>query len=138
MTFLLQAVVISTFFYFLTHLWIPRDQFSSFVLCVCVCNLEMEMKGFLGQLTQLTVSRPKKKKKNINYQTCHLVFHVYKTYRMISPVSLQFSSVAQSCPTLCDPMNCSTPGSSLHGILQARVLVWGAIAFSGSFLPTNI
>ena len=37
--------------------------------------------------------------------------------------------VAQSCPTLSDPMNCSLPGSSLHGIFQARVLEWGAIAF---------
>ena len=42
--------------------------------------------------------------------------------------SLQFSSVAQSCPTLCDPMDCSLPGSFLHGILQARVLEWVAIA----------
>ena len=40
------------------------------------------------------------------------------------------SEVAQSCPTLCDPMNCSLPGSSVHGIFQARVLEWGAIAFS--------
>ena len=38
--------------------------------------------------------------------------------------------VAQSCLTLCDPMDCSPPGSSLHGILQARVLEWSAIAFS--------
>ena len=40
------------------------------------------------------------------------------------------SEVAQSCPTLCDPMDCSLPGSSVHGIFQARVLGWGAIAFS--------
>ena len=40
--------------------------------------------------------------------------------------------VAQSCPTLSDPMDCSLPGSSVHGICQARVLEWGAIAFSGS------
>ena len=38
--------------------------------------------------------------------------------------------VAQSCPTLSDPMDCSLPGSSIHGIFQARVLEWGAIAFS--------
>ena len=42
------------------------------------------------------------------------------------------SKVAQSCPTLCDPMDCSLPGSSVHGIFQARVLEWGAIAFSES------
>ena len=41
------------------------------------------------------------------------------------------SEVAQSCPTLRDPMACSLPGSSLRGIFQARVLEWGAIAFSG-------
>ena len=40
------------------------------------------------------------------------------------------SDVAQSCPTLSDPMYCSLPGSSVHGIFQARVLEWGAIAFS--------
>ena len=40
------------------------------------------------------------------------------------------SEVAQSCPTLCDPLDCTAPGSSIHGIFQARVLEWGAIAFS--------
>ena len=44
--------------------------------------------------------------------------------------NIQFSSVAQSCPTLCDPMDCSLPGSSIHGIFQARVLEWAAIQFS--------
>jgi len=38
--------------------------------------------------------------------------------------------VAQSCPTLHDPVDCSLPGFSVHGIFQARVLEWGAIAFS--------
>ena len=38
--------------------------------------------------------------------------------------------VAQSCPTLCDPMDCSPPGSSIHGILQTRILEWVAIPFS--------
>ena len=40
------------------------------------------------------------------------------------------SEIAQSCPTLSDPMDCSPPGCSIHGIFQARVLEWGAIAFS--------
>ena len=40
------------------------------------------------------------------------------------------SEVAQLCPTLSDPMDCSLTGSSVHGIFQARVLEWGAIAFS--------
>ena len=51
------------------------------------------------------------------------------------------SEVAQSCPTLSDPMDCSLPGSSIHGSFQARVLEWGAIAFSltgsyCSFIPS--
>ena len=40
------------------------------------------------------------------------------------------NEVTQSCPTLCNPTDCSPPGSSAHGIFQARVLEWGAIAFS--------
>ena len=40
------------------------------------------------------------------------------------------SEVAQSCPTLSDPMDCSPPGTSVHGTFQAGVLEWGAIAFS--------
>ena len=48
-----------------------------------------------------------------------------------SPVHESESEVAQVCPTLCNPMDCSPPGSSVHGIFQARVLEWGAIAFSG-------
>ena len=38
--------------------------------------------------------------------------------------------LAQPCPTLCDPIDCSPPGSSVHGILQARILDWVAIPFS--------
>ena len=54
---------------------------------------------------------------------CHFLLQCMKVKRE--------SEVAQSCPTLCDPMDCSLPGSSVHGIFQARVLEWGAIAFSG-------
>ena len=46
--------------------------------------------------------------------------------------------VTQSCPTLCDTMDCSPPGSSIHGILQARILEWVAVSFSrGSSWPRN-
>ena len=54
------------------------------------------------------------------------------------------SEVAQSCPTLSDPMDCSLPSSSVHGIFQGRVLEWVAIAFSNmlsrlviTFLPRS-
>ena len=48
------------------------------------------------------------------------------------------SEVTQSCPTLCDPLDCSLPGSSIHGIFQARALEWVAISFSRrSSLPRD-
>ena len=49
-----------------------------------------------------------------------------------SPMHDSESEVAQLCSTLSDPMDCSLPGSFTHGLFQARVLEWGAIAFSGS------
>ena len=48
------------------------------------------------------------------------------------------SEVAQLCPTLYDPMDWSLPGSSIHGIFQARVLEWGAIAFSDLYLSLSL
>ena len=53
---------------------------------------------------------------------CHFLLHCVKVKSA--------SEVAQSCPTRSDPMDCSPPGSSIHGIFQARVLEWLAIAFS--------
>ena len=53
------------------------------------------------------------------------------------PISLT-SEVAQSCWTLCDPMDCSLPGSSLHGILQARILEWAAISSPGDLPDSGI
>ena len=53
---------------------------------------------------------------------CHFLLQCRKVRRE--------SEVAQLCPTLSDPMDCSPPGSSVQGIFQARVLEWGAIAFS--------
>ena len=47
------------------------------------------------------------------------------------------SEVAQSCPTLSDPMDCSLPGSSIHGIFQARVLEWVANALLQGIFPTQ-
>ena len=53
-------------------------------------------------------------------------------------VSDSDNDVAQSCLTLCDPVGCRSPGSSIHGISQARILEWVAISFSqGSSLPRD-
>ena len=46
--------------------------------------------------------------------------------------------VVESCPTLCNPMDCSPPGPSVHGILQARILEWVAIPFSGDLPDSGI
>ena len=55
-----------------------------------------------------------------------------------SKLRLKWSEVVQSCPTVCDPMDCSLPGSSVRGIFQARVLEWVAISFSrGSSWPRD-
>ena len=57
---------------------------------------------------------------------------------VIKILKVKKCEVAQSCLTLCDPMDCSLPGSSVHGIFQARVLEWVAISFSrGSSRPRD-
>ena len=56
---------------------------------------------------------------------CHFLFQCMKVKSE--------SEVTQSCLTLSDPLDCSPPGSSVHGIFQARLLEWGAIAFSEFF-----
>ena len=66
--------------------------------------------------------------------TC--ILYPYSEYK--HPQSESESEVAQSCLTLCHPVDCSLPGSSIHGIFQARVLEWVAISFSrGSSWPRN-
>ena len=57
-----------------------------------------------------------------HWSSCHFLLQCMKVKSQ--------SEVTQSCPTLSYPMDCSPPGSSIHGIFQARVLEWGAIAFS--------
>ena len=64
--------------------------------------------------------------------------HSHSTVLWIPEKMWTKSEVAQSCPTLCNPMDCSLSGSSVHGIFQAKVLVWVAISFSrGSSRPRD-
>ena len=65
-----------------------------------------------------------------HWSGCHFLLHCVKVKSE--------SEVAQLCLTLSDPMDCSLPGSSIHGIFQARVLEWGAIAFSGYLVKHTI
>ena len=60
---------------------------------------------------------------------CQFSFQ-FQRKSVLKNVQILYSEVAQSCPTLCNPMDCSLPGSSLLGILQARILEWVAISFS--------
>ena len=62
---------------------------------------------------------------------CSKPAHLHHCYGgALFPDEGKRSEVPQWCLTLCDPMDCSLPGSSVHGIFQARILEWGAIAFS--------
>ena len=76
-----------------------------------------------------------------NYRTIALISHASKVMLKILQTRLQqyVNRVhAQSCPTLCDPMDCIPSGSSVHGILQTRILEWIAISYSrGSSQPRN-
>ena len=59
-------------------------------------------------------------------------------FRFLTTISFYESEVAQSCPIVCVPMDCSPPGCSIHGIFQMRVLEWTAISFSrGSSWPRD-
>ena len=79
-------------------------------LCLILYMNSQLSKYDTNKITELLLTKNRKK------ETC-----LYK---------ISLSEVTQSCPTLCDPMDCCPPGSSLHGILQARILEWVAISFS--------
>ena len=65
-------------------------------------------------------------------QTIIITIVVYYNNVVISPVTLLYTISLQSCPTLCDPIDGSPPGSLVPGILQARTLEWVAISFSNA------
>ena len=76
--------------------------------------------------------------------TCYVLVIqlLWNSTTKMSPLDYKYTSewseVAQSCPTLCSPMDSSPPGSSVHGIFQARILEWVAISFSrGSCWPRD-
>ena len=62
-----------------------------------------------------------------------LLFLLALSENMVAAAAAAAAASLQSCPTLCDPIDGSPPGSPVPGILQARVLEWGAIAFSGKY-----
>ena len=67
-----------------------------------------------------------------------MIIHLQEAWKIQSKVTYSYYAAAaakslQSCPTLCNPMDCSLPGSYIPGIFQARVLEWVAIALSDSY-----
>ena len=100
--------------------------FTTNTTCCCCCQVTSvvfdSMPPFRWQPTRLP--RPWDSPGKNTGVGCHFLLQCMKVKSE--------SEVAQSCPTLSNPMDCSLPGFSIHGILQARVLEWGAIAFSGN------
>ena len=94
----------------------------SFCCCCCVASvLSNSVRPNRRQPTRLP--RPWDSPSKNTGVRCHFLLQCMKVKSE--------REVAQSCPTLSDPMDCSLPGSSIHGIFQAKVLECGAIAFSG-------
>ena len=73
----------------------------------------------------------------ILFKTYEVIFRSGVTCLVLCYPAAAAAKSLQSCPTLSDPMDCSLPGSSVHGIFQARGLEWDAIAFSGK-IATSI
>ena len=96
------------------------DFFSLFRSCCCCCYITSVMSDSMQPHRQQPTRLPRRWDPGKNTGVgCHFLLQCMK---MKSE-----SEVAQSCLTLSDPMDCSPPGSSIHGIFQARVLEWGAI-----------
>ena len=87
-----------------------------------------------GGLSKELKQKNKTLKIELPYDPAILLLGVYPDKTIIEkihvPAMLMQALVAQLCLTLCSPMDCSPPGSSVHGILQARILEWVAIPFS--------
>ena len=101
----------------------PMNPVSLKVLCCCCCQV-MSDSVWPHRRKPTRLPRPWDSPGKNTGVGCHFLLQCMKVKSE--------SEAAQSCPTLSDPMDCSLPGSSVHGIFQARVLEWGAIAFSES------
>ena len=97
---------------------------SNIACCCCCCIASVVSNSVQPQRRQATrLPRPQDSPGKNTGVGCHFLLQCMEVKSE--------NEVTQSCPTLSDPMDCSLPGSSVHGIFQARVLEWRAIAFSG-------
>ena len=99
---------------------------------IILCKLRAACFGFITSC--LGASLFPNKGSDLEISECFLPWH-WRTQKSIDvppllrPAAAAAAKSLQLCPTLCDPIDGSLPGSSIHGIFQARVLEWGAIAF---------
>ena len=111
-------------------IWIPFISFSSLIAVVRIPRTMLSNSG----KSEHPCLVPDLRGNAFSFSPLRMIFAVGLSYMallclgrfLLCPVS----EVAQSCPTLCDPMDYSLPGSSVHGIFQARILEWVAISFS--------
>ena len=117
---------------------IVNDHFTVCTNTKSLCNTPETNKLYLSEKQKLKIRSDTGeagfKTTSKHFQACHLhirICHIFWVYfNNYLKKGNKWSEVAQSCPTLCDPMNSSLPGSSIHGIFQARVPEWFAISFS--------
>ena len=107
----------------LHQLWVTEGPARLWTCCCCCCIASVVSDSVRPHRWKPTrLRRPWDSPGKNTGVGCHFLLQCLKVKRE--------REVAQSCLTLCNPMDCSLPGSSVHGIFQTRVLEWGAIAFS--------
>ena len=100
---------------------LPEKEFRIMIVKM-IKNLENKMEKM-----KESINKDLEELKNKHTETNNTITEIKNTLHLTFDIE-----VAQSRPTVCDPMDCSLPGSSVHGIFQARVLEWVAISFSNA------
>ena len=117
---------------------VKGDSFGELLKCCVMSTLfcHREMRGFPSpfnlNLTEPRLRLLESMEPQNQYQT-HMRKKQMRYANYLPNRKAVYLKVTQSCLTLCDPMDCSLPSSSVHGILQARVLEWVAISFSRGY-----
>ena len=100
------------------------ENFRYYLFTHCFCSI------LYPSTTQITCTWDLFTVSHMSPMLFSAISHIFNFFLLVK--------VTQSCPTLCDPMDCSPPDSSVRGILQARVLEWGACSFLQEISPTQV